>query len=235
MHPLYLPGEATSTPSPVRGPAGAPRPLPPFTHQAMLRADAPALEDAVEFCAMPPARFEERAPGQAVRSGADAHDPLARRERAAVRRSDFRAACRRPSFAEWVAVLTASAPRASYAATDPEVWSATAAEAAGHPAPMFFAFSGAPQGDQICARRFVERRPELSARSPSIACPADALSPPATARGPAHARGVAIAGSRRVETVSETRAQAIAGAHSRTGARPATGRHRARSPRGRAG
>ncbi|WP_297364149.1 primosomal protein N' [Thauera sp.] len=58
--------------------------FPPFTHQAMLRADAPALEDAVEFLRHARRLAEERAP-----EGLRIYDPvpmrmtrLARRERA---------------------------------------------------------------------------------------------------------------------------------------------------------
>ncbi|OPZ05536.1 MAG: Primosomal protein N' [Alphaproteobacteria bacterium ADurb.BinA305] len=81
--------------------------FPPFTHQAMLRADAPALEDAVEFLRHARRLAEERAP-----VGLRLYDPvpmrmtrLARRERAQLLvEADHRGPLQ-AFLAEWVAVL----------------------------------------------------------------------------------------------------------------------------------
>ncbi|HMZ28243.1 MAG TPA: primosomal protein N' [Thauera aminoaromatica] len=81
--------------------------FPPFTHQAMLRADAPALEDAVEFLRHARRLAEERAP-----AGLRLYDPvpmrmtrLARRERAQLLvEADHRGPLQ-AFLAEWVAVL----------------------------------------------------------------------------------------------------------------------------------
>ena len=81
--------------------------FPPFTHQAMLRADAPALEDAVEFLRHARRLAEERAP-----EGLRLYDPvpmrmtrLARRERAQLLVESDQRAPLQAFLADWVAVL----------------------------------------------------------------------------------------------------------------------------------
>ncbi|ATE61921.1 primosomal protein N' [Thauera sinica] len=81
--------------------------FPPFTHQAMLRADAPALDDAVEFLRHARRLAEERAP-----AGLRLYDPvpmrltrLARRERAQLLvEADHRGPLQ-TFLADWVALL----------------------------------------------------------------------------------------------------------------------------------
>ena len=81
--------------------------FPPFTHQAMLRADAPALEDAVEFLRHARRLAEERAP-----EGLRLYDPvpmrmtrLARRERAQLLVESDQRGPLQAFLADWVAVL----------------------------------------------------------------------------------------------------------------------------------
>ena len=81
--------------------------FPPFTHQAMLRADAPALEDAVEFLRHARRLAEERAP-----EGLRLYDPvpmrmtrLARRERAQLLVESDQRGLLQAFLADWVAVL----------------------------------------------------------------------------------------------------------------------------------
>ncbi len=81
--------------------------FPPFTHQAMLRADAPALEDAVEFLRHARRLAEERAP-----EGLRLYDPvpmrmtrLARRERAQLLVEADHRSLLQAFLAEWIAVL----------------------------------------------------------------------------------------------------------------------------------
>ena len=81
--------------------------FPPFTHQAMLRADAPALQDAVEFLRHARRLAEERAP-----EGLRLYDPvpmrmtrLARRERAQLLVESDQRAPLQAFLADWVAVL----------------------------------------------------------------------------------------------------------------------------------
>ncbi|MER2552386.1 MAG: primosomal protein N', partial [Thauera sp.] len=81
--------------------------FPPFTHQAMLRADAPALEDAVEFLRHARRLAEERAP-----EGLRLCDPvpmrmtrLARRERAQLLLEADQRGLLQAFLADWVAVL----------------------------------------------------------------------------------------------------------------------------------
>ena len=81
--------------------------FPPFTHQAMLRADAPALEDAVEFLRHARRLAEERAP-----EGLRLYDPvpmrmtrLARRERAQLLVEADQRGPLQAFLAEWMAVL----------------------------------------------------------------------------------------------------------------------------------
>ena len=81
--------------------------FPPFTHQAMLRADAPALEDAVEFLRHARRLAEERAP-----EGLRLYDPvpmrmtrLARRERAQLLVESDQRAPLQAFLADWAAVL----------------------------------------------------------------------------------------------------------------------------------
>ncbi|MFP5401070.1 MAG: primosomal protein N' [Gammaproteobacteria bacterium] len=81
--------------------------FPPFTHQAMLRADAPALEDAVEFLRHARRLAEERAP-EVLRL----YDPvpmrmtrLARRERAQLLVEADQRGPLQAFLAEWMAVL----------------------------------------------------------------------------------------------------------------------------------
>ena len=81
--------------------------FPPFTHQAMLRADAPALEDAVEFLRHARRLAEERAP-----EGLRLYDPvpmrmtrLARRERAQLLVESDQRGLLQAFLADWMAVL----------------------------------------------------------------------------------------------------------------------------------
>ena len=81
--------------------------FPPFTHQAMLRADAPALEDAVEFLRHARRLAEERAP-----EGLRLYDPvpmrmtrLARRERAQLLVESDQRGPLQAFLADWAAVL----------------------------------------------------------------------------------------------------------------------------------
>ena len=81
--------------------------FPPFTHQAMLRADAPALEDAVEFLRHARRLAEERAP-----EGLRLYDPvpmrmtrLARRERAQLLVEADQRGLLQAFLADWMAVL----------------------------------------------------------------------------------------------------------------------------------
>ena len=81
--------------------------FPPFTHQAMLRADAPALQDAVEFLRHARRLAKERAP-----EGLRLYDPvpmrmtrLARRERAQLLVESDQRAPLQAFLADWVAVL----------------------------------------------------------------------------------------------------------------------------------
>ena len=81
--------------------------FPPFTHQAMLRADAPALEDAVEFLRHARRLALERAP-----EGLRIFDPvpmrmtrLARRERAQLLVEADRRGPLQAFLADWLAVL----------------------------------------------------------------------------------------------------------------------------------
>ncbi len=81
--------------------------FPPFTHQAMLRADAPMLEDAVEFLRHARRLAEERAP-----EGLRLYDPvpmrmtrLARRERAQLLVEADQRGPLQAFLAEWMAVL----------------------------------------------------------------------------------------------------------------------------------
>ena len=81
--------------------------FPPFTHQAMLRADAPVLEDAVEFLRHARRLAEERAP-----AGLRLYDPvplrmtrLARRERAQLLVEADQRGLLQAFLADWVAVL----------------------------------------------------------------------------------------------------------------------------------
>jgi primosomal protein N' (replication factor Y) len=81
--------------------------FPPFTHQAMLRADAPALEDAVEFLRHARRLAEERAP-----EGLRLYDPvpmrrtrLARRERAQLLGEADQRGLLQAFLADWMAVL----------------------------------------------------------------------------------------------------------------------------------
>ena len=81
--------------------------FPPFTHQAMLRADAPALEDAVQFLRHARRLAEERAP-----EGLRLYDPvpmrmtrLARRERAQLLLEADQRGLLQAFLADWVAVL----------------------------------------------------------------------------------------------------------------------------------
>jgi len=81
--------------------------FPPFTHQAMLRADAPALEDAVAFLRHARRLAEERAP-----EGLRLYDPvpmrmtrLARRERAQLLVESDQRGPLQAFLADWVAVL----------------------------------------------------------------------------------------------------------------------------------
>jgi primosomal protein N' (replication factor Y) len=81
--------------------------FPPFTHQAMLRADAPALEDAVEFLRHARRLAEERAP-----EGLRLYDPvpmrmtrLARRERAQLLIEADQRGLLQAFLADWMAVL----------------------------------------------------------------------------------------------------------------------------------
>jgi primosomal protein N' (replication factor Y) len=81
--------------------------FPPFTHQAMLRADAPALDDAVEFLRHARRLAEERAP-----EGLRIYDPvpmrmtrLARRERAQLLLEADQRGVLQGFLADWVALL----------------------------------------------------------------------------------------------------------------------------------
>ena len=81
--------------------------FPPFTHQAMLRADAPVLEDAVEFLRHARRLAEERAP-----AGLRLFDPvpmrmtrLARRERAQLLVEADQRGPLQAFLADWIAVL----------------------------------------------------------------------------------------------------------------------------------
>jgi len=81
--------------------------FPPFTHQAMLRADAPVLEDAVEFLRHARRLAEERAP-----AGLRLYDPvpmrmtrLARRERAQLLVEADQRGLLQAFLADWVPVL----------------------------------------------------------------------------------------------------------------------------------
>ena len=81
--------------------------FPPFTHQAMLRADAPALEDAVEFLRHARRLAEERAP-----EGLRLYAPvpmrmtrLARRERAQLLVEADQRGLLQAFLADWMAVL----------------------------------------------------------------------------------------------------------------------------------
>ena len=81
--------------------------FPPFTHQAMLRADAPALEEAVQFLRHARRLAEERAP-----EGLRIYDPvpmrmtrLARRERAQLLLEADGRGVLQSFLADWVAVL----------------------------------------------------------------------------------------------------------------------------------
>ncbi|MFV8824669.1 primosomal protein N' [Thauera sp. WH-2] len=81
--------------------------FPPFTHQAMLRADAPALEEAVQFLRHARRLAEERAP-----EGLRIYDPvpmrmtrLARRERAQLLLEADGRGVLQNFLADWVAVL----------------------------------------------------------------------------------------------------------------------------------
>jgi primosomal protein N' (replication factor Y) len=81
--------------------------FPPFTHQAMLRADAPTLEDAVEFLRHARRLAAERAP-----EGLRLYDPvpmrmtrLARRERAQLLVEADQRGLLQAFLAEWMAVL----------------------------------------------------------------------------------------------------------------------------------
>lgn len=81
--------------------------FPPFTYQAMLRADAPALDDAVEFLRHARRLAEERAP-----EGLRIYDPvpmrmtrLARRERAQLLLEADQRGMLQGFLADWVALL----------------------------------------------------------------------------------------------------------------------------------
>ncbi|MBV2264243.1 MAG: primosomal protein N' [Thauera sp.] len=81
--------------------------FPPFTHQAMLRADAPALEDAVAFLRHARRLAEERTP-----EGLRLYDPvpmrmtrLARRERAQLLVESDQRGPLQAFLADWIAVL----------------------------------------------------------------------------------------------------------------------------------
>ncbi len=81
--------------------------FPPFTYQAMLRADAPALDDAVEFLRHARRLAEERAP-----EGLRIYDPvpmrmtrLARRERAQLLLEADQRGVLQGFLADWVALL----------------------------------------------------------------------------------------------------------------------------------
>ncbi len=81
--------------------------FPPFTHQAMLRADAPVLEDAVSFLRHARRLAEERAP-----EGLRLYDPvpmrmtrLARRERAQLLVEADQRGLLQAFLADWMAVL----------------------------------------------------------------------------------------------------------------------------------
>ncbi len=81
--------------------------FPPFTHQAMLRADAPALEAAVDFLRHARRLAEERAP-----EGLRIYDPvpmrltrLARRERAQLLLEADQRGVLQGFLADWVALL----------------------------------------------------------------------------------------------------------------------------------
>ncbi len=81
--------------------------FPPITHQAMLRADAPALDDAVEFLRHARRLAEERAP-----EGLRVYDPvpmrltrLARRERAQLLLEADQRQLLQGFLADWVALL----------------------------------------------------------------------------------------------------------------------------------
>ena len=81
--------------------------FPPFTYQAMLRADAPALDDAVEFLRHARRLAEERAP-----EGLRIYDPvpmrmtrLARRERAQLLFEADQRGMLQGFLADWVALL----------------------------------------------------------------------------------------------------------------------------------